>query len=97
MKVKYFLFRNDPGSPVMSILCGVIGAVVVVFLVIIITMKVNHKQILTIQNWKYFNPSNQFDLEVWDGAPVVIFQLCCNENYSNCFDKIIQQDIFFYY
>ena len=33
-------FRSEPSSPLMSILCGVIGAVAVVFLVIIITMKV---------------------------------------------------------
>ena len=42
-KIVYCLFlflRNEAGSPVISILCGVIGAVVVVFLVIVITLKV---------------------------------------------------------
>ena len=32
--------RTEPASPLVSILCGVIGAVVVVFLVIVVTMKV---------------------------------------------------------
>ena len=33
--------RTKPASPLVSILCGVVGAVVVVFLVIVVTMKVS--------------------------------------------------------
>lgn len=39
-KMLNILFRSDPSNPLLAILCGVIGSVVVVFLVIIITMKV---------------------------------------------------------
>ena len=38
---QYFLFRTEQGNHLVSILCGLVGAIVLVFLVIIVTMKVN--------------------------------------------------------
>ena len=39
---KTSLYSSNPENPLTAILCGVIGSVVVVFLVIIITMKVTN-------------------------------------------------------
>ena len=38
--------RTEPASPLVSILCGVLGAVVVVFLVIVVTMKVGSSYVI---------------------------------------------------
>lgn len=56
--------RNDPGSPVMSILCGVIGAVVVVFLVIIITMKIRCGRMSRESTWHRKDCSSESSFEV---------------------------------
>ena len=49
--------RTEPASPLVSILCGVIGAVVVVFLVIVVTMKV---RILLSSTSHFKHPLSEF-------------------------------------
>ena len=39
-ELQEFDTRNDPESPLVSILCGVVSAIVVVFIVIAITMRI---------------------------------------------------------
>ena len=40
-ELQEFDTRNEPESPLVSILCGVVSAIVVVFIVIAVTMKIS--------------------------------------------------------
>ena len=67
-ELQEFDTRNDPESPLVSILCGVVSAIVVVFIVIAVTMRILCGRMTAETTWRK-ECSSESSFEISPNSP----------------------------
>ena len=80
-ELQEFDTRNEPESPLVSILCGVVSAIVVVFIVIAVTMRISCGRMTAETTWRK-ECSSESSFEISPNSPDLLVKNVAGKKYE---------------
>lgn len=92
-ELQEFDIRNEPESPLVSIMCGVVSAIVVVFIVIAVTMRIRCGRMATETTWQK-ECSSESSFEISPNSPdLLVKNVAGKGNHTQTFMELFPRHL----